>query len=432
MTRTLQSLAFAASIALICPHLPAADGVPLSRQEAEQLTLRNHPGITAADLLALASKQVVRETRSARFPTITANVTAVGTSGDNTRIAAGALNNPLILERNAEGINLSQTITDFGRTANLVSSSKLHSQAEAQNALATREQILRQVDTVYFETLQAQSVVAVADQTVATRQSIFEQANLMASNGLRSGLDASLAQVSLEEGKLFQADAGNELQASFARLAALLGERKIRNYQLADEPPPTNMPAPDADQLVQEALRNRPDLVRLRFEHDAATKFARAEHELHYPTISAVGSGGLIQNHDRQLKANYAAAGVNLSLPIFDGLLFSAREKEADLRARAADEKLREVENDVISDVRVAALNYSNALERLDLTGKLLDSANEAFDLAQARYRAGSSSFVELGQAQLSKTEAEIALARAKYDLQMRIADLSYQTGRLR
>ena len=220
MIKTLLSPAFILLLGATTPRLPAAEATPLSRQEAEQLAIKNHPGITAADLLALASKQVVRETRSAWFPTITANATAVGTSADNTRIAAGALNNPLILERNAEGINLSQMITDFGRTANLVSSSKLHSQAEEQNALATREQILLQVDTAYFETLQAQSVVAVADQTVTTRQSIFDQASLMASNGLRSGLDASLAQVSLEEGRLFQADAGNELQASFARLAA--------------------------------------------------------------------------------------------------------------------------------------------------------------------------------------------------------------------
>ena len=58
-------------------------------------------------------------------------------------------------------------------------------------------------------------------------------------------------------------------------------------------------------------------------------------------------------------------------------------------------------------------------------------SANEAFDLAQARYKAGSSSIVELSQAQLNQTEAEIAQAKAKYEYQIRNAVMSFQLGQL-
>ena len=130
-----------------------------------------------------------------------------------------------------------------------------------------------------------------------------------------------------------------------------------------------------------------------------------------------MASGGLIPVHDAHLEDNYGAAGVNFSLPIFDGLLFSAREKEARLRAQAALETVRDAENNVIRDVRIAVLNLNYAAQKLDLTARLLASANEAFDLAQARYNVGSSSIVELSQALLNKTEAEIAGARASISI---------------
>jgi outer membrane protein len=82
--------------------------------------------------------------------------------------------------------------------------------------------------------------------------------------------------------------------------------------------------------------------------------------------------------------------------------------------------------------VRVAWLNVNYASEKLQLTAKLLHHANIAFDLAQERYKVGASSIVELSQAQLNKTSAEIAVAGAKYDYLTQRAFLSYQVGTLR
>jgi outer membrane protein len=185
-------------------------------------------------------------------------------------------------------------------------------------------------------------------------------------------------------------------------------------------------------QLVETALKSRPDVIQLRFERDAANKFARAEKDLNYPTISAFAAAGVVPLRNEALNPNYAAAGVNLKLPIFDGLLFSAREKEAQLKARVVEENLRDAENNVIRDVRIAALNLSYAAEQMTLTAQLLASANEAFDLAQARYKVGSSSIVELSQAQLNQTGAEIAQAKAKYEYQTRQSILNFQSGQLR
>jgi outer membrane protein len=401
----------------------------LTLAEAQQITITNHPRITAAELMALASKQVVRESRSAYFPSVFADATAVGTDGSNTRLAAGALNNPLILQRNAEGVTASEIITDFGRTMNLTASSKAESHAEEAGALATREEILLELDSAFFDTLSAQSVLDVARQTVATRQLTFDQISELAKNKLRSSLDVSFADVDLQNANVLLVNASNDVQASFVTLYDLLGQRDQPDYRLIEVPLPS-LPAQSDTDLVQTALRDRPDLAQLRFESDAAGRFARAENDLNYPTISAMGSAGVVPIGDSTLRENYAAAGVNLSIPIFEGMLISAKKDEAELRAKAAAEKLRDAEDNMIRDLRIAIVNLRYAADRMALTEKLLASANEAFELAQARYKVGSSSIVELSQAQLNQTEAQIANTRAKYDFQTRNSILNYQLGR--
>src|ERR1039457_7525447 len=232
MTRTSQNFAWAVLLGFSLAVARADDSPQLTLQEAHQAALRSHPAISVADLRALAARQVTRQFRSGFFPTLSANAVAVGTTNDNTRLSAiGALNNPSIYDRNAEGLILSQLITDFGRTANLTGSAKLRAQAEANNAQATREQILLAVDGAFFSALQAQSVTRVAEQTVAARQLFLDQVSALATNKIRSALDVSIARVNVEDGRLLLSKAQNDLQAAFAQISTLMGLREPKNYR---------------------------------------------------------------------------------------------------------------------------------------------------------------------------------------------------------
>jgi outer membrane protein len=412
----------------LATRLSAAEPSMLTLYEAQERALRNHPRISVAELRALAAKEVTRQARSGFFPTLTANVTAASGADDNTRLAAGALNNPSIFQRNAEGLVLSQIITDFGRTANLTASANFRARADEENAEATRAQIMLQVSAAYFSALQAQAVLRVARQTVATRQLLLDQISVLASNKIRSDLDVGLARVSFEEGRLMRSKASNDVDAAFISLSTLLGERKPQSFQIVEEPLPAAFPT-NADAMIVEAMGRRPDLIRLRFEHDAAIKFARAEKALHYPVISAVASAGVVPLHDSHFENNYAAAGVNLSLPLFNGFLFSGRQKEAELKAAAAEQSLRDEENKTIRDVRIALLDANNALDRLRISEQLLVEARRTYALAEARYKVRSSSFVELSQAELNAVSAEIGNASARYETQLQEQILRFQTG---
>ena len=404
----------------------------LTLADAEKLALQNHPQIAAANYRALAAQEVVTETCAGFFPTINAYGNAVGAESEDARIMAGGINNPSIYDRVAGGLAANLLIFDFGRTANLTASSKFQAQAENQNASATREQVLLQVNTGYFNALAAQVVLRVAQQTVDTRQLLLDQVTLLASNKLKSALDVSFARVAVQESKLLQQKAQNDADDAMTSLSTALGYRDPRPFQLAEAPPAALTGTNDVSQLVEIALAERPELLSLRNERDAAQQFAKAQRDARLPVISAVGMIGDSPSHDTHLPDNYEVGGIQLSLPLFAGGLYMARQHEAELKAQSDGELSRALEDNIVRDVHIAWLNVNTAMEQLRTTEQLVRNAAEASDLAQARYQIGSSSIVELSQAQLSLTSAQIAEANARYNILIQQANLSYQTGVLR
>lgn len=123
----------------------------------------------------------------------------------------------------------------------------------------------------------------------------------------------------------------------------------------------------------------------------------------------------------------YGAVGANIEIPIFNGFLYSARAREANLRTQAADERLCDMRDRISRDVRTSWLNSNTAYNRLAVSQQLLDQSNLALDLAQTRYKLGLASIVELSQAQLQQTQAEIGKVQAGYDYRLAQAVLRYE-----
>jgi outer membrane protein len=416
-------------VILIWMAVPGRAQAPrkLTIQEAEAIALKVHPQVMAADLNAAAAAEITRQIRSAYFPAVFASVTGAGAQQDS-RIAAGALNNPLILSRLATGFTVGALVSDFGRTSELTKSSRLLSEARHRTAEATRAEIILSVDHAYYAVLRSQEVLKVAEQTVSARQLLTDQISELAKSKLKSELDVSVANVSLSEAKILLLTAQNEVKARMAELSGALGSQQQQIFELTEQGLPSLM-LPDLANLVSNAIQARPDLASLRLESEAARQFAKAERALSFPTLSFLGAAGVLPSHVEELSGHYSAAGLNLNIPIFNGHLFASRHAEAELTVQAKIQSLRDLENRVTVNVRTAWLSASTALERIGLTDQLLNQATQSLELVQSRYDLGLNSIVDLSQAQLSKTSAEIARASAKYDYLTQRAILDFEVG---
>jgi outer membrane protein len=415
------------------PPVPPAQDAPsaatsLTRRQAEALALKNNPQITVSKLRALQAGQFVREQRSALLPTAYLSVTATDASTD-ARIAAGGLNNPIVYPRAASGATVSQLVTDFGRTNNLVSSAQANAKAEEENSAATTAQIVLAVDQAFYDSLETRALLEVAQQTVDARQLIVNRISALTQAKLKSDLDLSFASVDLARAKLLQLEARNNHAAALATLSAILGYPDQQPFDLVESKSAPEQPDADVNPLILAALRQRPEVLALQEQVTSAEKFAHAEHDLWRPTISAVGTAGEVPVRNPSLPNWYGAVGVNVNIPVFNGFLYNARGKVADLQTLAARQRLLDARNNVARDVRTAWQRSQQAFERLSVTRQLREQANLGLNLAQSRYNLGLSSIVELGQAELAKTEADIADTDAQYQYRLTRLVVAYTIG---
>jgi outer membrane protein len=412
---------------------PSTVAVSITRTDAERLALKNNPRITASHLLALAARQVTRETRSGELPQISAAITAEKAE-DGSRIGADGLTDSRLYTHAGTGGSLSQLITDFGHTHNLIATSKLQQKAQDQTALATEQDVLLATDQAFYRLLNAQSLLDVAKATVAARGDVQNLTSALTKSALKSDLDLNIASADLSQSQLLELDAENGVASASAALAAVLAAPADTLYHAVEDPEDAPPPPPDSSPSINaSAQAQRPDLQALRFNAAADQKFATAQKLQHLPTISALATGGITPiAPDGIFVPNwYAAAGVNLTLPLFTGFRIDAQAQEARFRQKAAEKQTQELSDTIARDVRIAVLNAQTAFRRIAVADQFRKQTAQALALAQTRYKLGLSSIVELSQAQLQSTQAAVAAVNARYDYLLALRSLDYVRGQL-
>ena len=414
---------------------PSDTGLSITRADAERLALKNNPHITADRLLALAAGQVTRQTRSAELPQIGAAITAAKAE-DGARIGAGSLTDSRLYTHAGAGGTLSQLITDFGHTQDLVASSKLQQKAQDKTALATEQDVLLATDEAFYRLLDAQSLLQVAKATVEARDNVRNLTAALTKSALKSDLDLNIAAADLSQSQLMQLDAENAVASASAALAALLAATPDTIYRAAEDPSAAPPPPPalgSATSLNKEAQTQRPDLQALQLNAQAYQKYARAQQLQSLPTISALSIGGItpVGPDGIFVPKWYGTVGVNLSMPVFTGFRINAQAEEARLRQKAAEKQAQNLSNTIARDVRIGMLNAQTAFRRIGVAEEFRTQTAQALALAQTRYELGLSSIVELSQAQLQSTQAAVAAVNARYDYLLALRSLDYARGEL-
>jgi outer membrane protein len=358
------------------------------------------------------------------------NATGAEVADTGTTTAAGALTTSAISDRFAYGGNLVQLVTDFGRTSALVGTERSLADAQKDLTTLTGARIHLNVRAAYFQVLGAEAVLRAAREAHANRQLIVRQISALAQSQLRSTLDVSFANVLESQAQLAVFQAESSVQQQRVHLATAMGQSQPITAALVDEALPAALP-PDPASLVLQANARRADLGAATSRQQAALHFADAERRLRYPTLNVLAAAGQIPFHDHTLDGNYAAAGFNLNIPVFNGGLFSARRNEAALEASARTKDVDAIKLEVDEQVQNQWYQANEAFRSLDVSARLVAQSGEALRLAQARYQAGLGSIVELNEAQLSETSAEITAASANYTYLTRRAQLDYAAGLL-
>ena len=142
-----------------------------------------------------------------------------------------------------------------------------------------------------------------------------------------------------------------------------------------------------------------------------------------------MGTVGQAPLRDSPITSWYGAVGVNADIPIFTGFRIAAQRRDTRLQAESGQQRLTSLRNSISRDVRSSWLSANTAYHRISVTATLVQQTKLGLDLAQTRYKLGLGTIVEVSQAQLAETEAEISNAKARYDYLVAQAIIRFETG---
>ena len=323
-----------------------------------------------------------------------------------------------------------QLLYDFGKTPNLVAESRANFKGSEQDYFSTRQQVVLDLRTAYFGYLAARRAMKVQEETVRQNQELTKQAQGFYQVGLKAKIDVTKAEANLYQAEANLIQAKNNVSLARVSLMTALGIKAWPYKGVEDVLEVTPQPRP-LEALLAQARERRPELQKNRFQQEfnqAAIKVARAGY---FPTFSSTAAYGW-QSVDQPfatLPSNWYL-GAAVTFPLFNGLNTQYAVSQNKAQLRAAVEGYEVLRQNTAKEVNQAYLNVKSGWELIRATKKALEAARENLRLAWGRYQAGVGTIIEVTDAQVQFSQADLNFVQALYNYRVFEAQLDKAVGK--
>ncbi len=420
--------------------LPASSGRTLSLDEAVGTALAHQPQLRQAHAGTDAAWARADEARAPILPQV------VGTAGYQ-RATGNFAPRPGALPSTATGaaagggslttynyfnfgVTLSQFIWDFGQTTDKWKSAQASASATGQTERATRLSVIANVRTAYFAARASRDLVEVARETLANQEKHLKQIQEFVQVGTRPEIDLAQAKTDRANAQAQLINAENSYSTARAQLNIAMGIEAPIDYDVETGAPPA-IDGEDSplDALVDEAVRARPELRSMQEQLKAQRLQVSSAKGAYGPSIGAAMSLTDAGTDITAMGWNWSA-GVNLTWPLFSGLLTRSQVREAKAGVTSLEAQFDSVRQQVRLDVEQAQLAVRAGRSSLVANGEALVNARELLRLAEGRYASGVGNAIELGDAQVALTNAAAQKTQAEFNLAVARAQLVHALGR--
>ncbi|MGV8122990.1 MAG: TolC family protein [Candidatus Xenobiia bacterium LiM19] len=431
----------------------AAEGEPstskakvkiLTLQECINTAMSSRPDLISAAELIKAAKAVVGETMSAYYPQINLNSTVqrsggpdkiyAVTSGSGTGNISGVntfntITNTTISSMgtvNTDSVSVSQYITDFGKTSGLVTASQESYIGTILDQVTLQNTIINSVKKSYHNCIAALELLKVKQENVAVSETHLKQSQAFYDVGRRSKIEVTKSEVDLASARLDMINTDNAYQVSCVTLINSIGLDKSFPFELDK-----NLNIPEFDLPLEEVQKlasvNRPEYLKYDAQIRAQKGRLASAVAAFYPTIT--GNGQYNWRSNIYPLDRYWQIGLTLSLPITDGnnRAYKVKENRAQLLSLMAL-KERFWQNTVL-ELESAWLAIKAAREKIKVSEKSVQQAEENFKLAQGRYAVGVGSNLEFSDAQILLLQAKTDYISSLVQYFNALADLEKSMG---
>lgn len=307
----------------------------------------------------------------------------------------------------------SQLISDGGKTDVEIEVSSLQKESAFYTLKETELLIVYNVKKSYFDLLEAQKNVEVAEETLRLYQLLLDQAQGFYSVGSVSKYDVTTADVDLSKAQLGVITAKTAVKKAKTALDNAMGITTPIDYSLQDIVS-TQEVSLNLEEIQKRAFSSRPELQAKKTDSMAAYQNIRLAAKENSPELKASGKytvGGSSFTEDDNW-----SMGMTVQFPLYDGGLQTEKIKQAKVELEIAESEVESLRSDVQKEVEQSYLEFTDSFDVLKVAEKVVSQSEENLDIAQNRYRVGVGSPIEVADATEKYKEARKEYWAALYD----------------
>ena len=393
-----------------------------------QIGICNNPKLNRDYMSVKASEAAVGMAKSDYLPTIDATASA---SKSTSKFEGGPRETTSPYSGN---IGLKWLVYDFGARGATTDQMQAYLNSDSFKYSAALHDTVLAINQAYFDYLSNQEVLKSAQETMKSYEKSFEETSKRYKLGMAALSDKLLAQTTYKKSELRVIEAENTLKKSGATLATLLNLPTDTEFKLTIPPKDKDITAISTDmtvgQMMEEALKLRPELKSAESQEDAAQYGIDIAKAGHYPSLSATANAG----YNDYWKGNdpyrvSGSAGLSLSVPLFNGFRTTYNVAKARYQYAQAQQTTVETQDTVKKEVFNAYQDYQTAVSSYKVNQEVLESAKESERVSFKSYKAGKESILNLLTAQAELASARQGVATSFYDVLIAKANLYRAIG---
>lgn len=435
---------------------PAYGEVELSMEQAIEMAVANNENLKQAREDRLSAQERVKEARGAVFPKLEASYSynryfripdipvPVGVApevAEDGSLLGGdgegppGPDNPWPLmtqdfpavEDNEHVFSLtaSQALFTSGRVTNYYRAAKAGSEAADLMYNRQKRLLTLQVQEAYLNSLLARETLAIARASLENTLKDHEIISQKFKEGLGSKFELMQHEVEVNNRRTALITAENNLTLAKNHLKVIIGTDLGEEVSLTDS---YNESFPDFkfEEVRQTMLEVEPSLKALDQAVEADKYMWKVYKADYYPILAAFGSVQYSGDSDQFIPdgddfSDTLLAGIQLTIPIYEGGVKSAKKNRALRDLNKSRLELVKVRKLLTLDLQNAHLGYIASRQEMDSARETVRLAEKAYELAQLRYQTGLGSLTELQDVELALTQAKLLYSKTTRDVNLHL-----------
>lgn len=442
MSRGLISLFFIFLVlTLFSSSLSSTDIKNLSFEEAISVAIKNNPQIKSLREQIAIYEEREKESFSNFLPQLNASVLYKRTTANSpaqvglkipsslssmTSSLTGKRESMDSYNNYSVGLTLNQLVWDFGKTSGMYESTKYLKMSANEDLRGNLDNLVVNLYQTVLNYALNKELLEAALLYEKQMESHLEMARAQAAAGVRTNVDVLRAESDFYNAKLNTLKIRNNLK---------IFKINLKNLLAIDNDSDIEISLPKKEEYYEvsvgdnyEYIQKRPEYLSYKNKIESLKSNLKSARSGYFPNIYL--SGGLsYTGYDVDNMVYNWNVGASMSWNLFSGFYTTAYESEIRAQIRMYESILNQTIRNLYVEIENAKIRYEEAKERLNLNRLLMRSAEETLNLAEARYKSGVGTFIEVSDAQNIFVNSKNSFIQAEYDLMLSVINLKKALG---